>query len=239
MILNYRLQSSEGMSVDFMFLNIIGYIALLTSMCLMLFNTNVREQYLGIHGYFPLLTIIDLVYSVHGLVLTLVMISQLFCWGFRTRNTTLRRITKLIIFVVLSAILVLYSMVGSTKIHSLADAGSVKIFTLLDLAIVLSYVKVFMSIIKYIPQLLHNHKRKSVVGFSIFTIFLDCTGGFLSISQLFLDAYIATGRLNTEILVSNGGKLSLSFVTLFFDGCFIYQWLKFDRWAEKFTPGSI
>jgi cystinosin len=202
-------------------------------MSLMLFSTEVRQRYTQIHGYSPLLTNIDLVYSVHGLVLTTVAISQLFCWGFKKRTTSLRKMTKLIILCVLSAIAVLYSVVGTNKLHALKDQASNEVFSLLDLAIVLSYIKIFMSLIKYIPQLLHNHKRRSVLGFSMFTIFLDCSGGILSVAQLFLDAYITTGHLNMEILISNGGKLWLSFVTLFFDCCFIYQWLNFEKLASK------
>lgn len=227
--------------MDFLYLNIVGYVALVSSMCLILFNTEVRQQFFDMHGYFPLLTKIDLVYSAHGLLLTSVSISQLFlsCWGFKKRTTSSKRITRIIITFVLSTIAILYSIVGTTKITSLHDSNtdqkSLQAFTLLDLAVMLSYIKIFLSLIKYIPQLLHNHRRKSVLGFSMFTIFLDCTGGILSVSQLFLDAYIATGHLSMDILISNGGKLWLSFVTLFFDGCFVYQWLRFEKFAAMET----
>ncbi|CEP24774.1 unnamed protein product [Cyberlindnera jadinii] len=211
----------------------LGYICLVSSMCLMLFNSEVRTLYYEQHGYEPLLTKIDLVYSVHGILLTSVSISQLFCWGFKSRPIVLKRMTKVIITVVILSIFAMYSSIGTSRIHSLKDSTSEEKFTLLSLALSLSYMKIIMSLIKYFPQLLHNHKRKSVLGFSMLTIFLDCTGGTLSIAQLFLDGYIATGRLSWDMMISNGGKLWLSFVTLFFDGCFIYQWLKFEKWAYK------
>lgn len=202
-------------------------------MSLLLYNENVRQAYFDHHGYFPLLTNIDLIYSLHGLILNIVTISQLYFWGFKKRSTIIKKTTKLIIATVIITTLLLYSCVGTNKLHQLNEKTKNQSFTLLDLAIILSYVKIFMSIIKYFPQLSHNHKRKSVVGFSIVTIFLDSTGGILSILQLLIDAYIMTGSLNIDKLINNGGKLGLSFVTLFFDSCFIYQWLIYEKLVDK------
>lgn len=202
--------------MDYLFLNIVGYIALVSSMSLMLFNADVRTRYYERHGYFPLLTTIDLIYSAHGFLLTLITTSQLYFWGFKSRPGSPKRLTKLIILVVF--------VVLASAYYSVGTKNSTREFTLLDVAVLLSYIKIFMSLIKYIPQLNHNYKRKSVVGFSILTIVLDTTGGTLSIAQLFLDAYIMTGSLSWEVLRNNSGKLGLSAVTLFFDACFVYQW---------------
>lgn len=229
LILNYKLKSSDGLSVDFLYLNNIGYIALVTSMSLLLYNEQVRQLYFRYHNYYPLLTNIDLIYSSHGLLMNIVTISQLYFWGFAKRSTHIRKTTKLIITGVMKTMIILSYLCVGTGV----DKPYIIPFTLLDLAIILSYVKIFMSIIKYIPQLSHNYKRKSVVGFSILTIFLDLTGGILSILQLFIDSYIMTGSLKFDILINNSGKLGLSFVTLFFDGCFIYQWLIYEKNCYK------
>lgn len=209
-------------------------------MSLQLFNTKVRELYHESHGYYPLLTKIDLIYSAHGLLLNIVTISQLYFWGFKKRNTMIRKTTKLIIFAVLIILLILYFCVDTNNLHQFHSQNfKDQLFTLLDLAIILSYVKIFMSIIKYVPQLSHNYKRKSVMGFSIITIFMDLTGGILSILQLFIDAYLMTGSLSFSILFNNVGKLGLSFVTLFFDCCFIYQWLIYEKLVDKTMGPSI
>lgn len=233
MILNYNLKSSDGLSVDFLYLNNIGYIALVASMSLLLYNEQVRQLYFEHHNYYPLLTNIDLIYSSHGLLMNFVTITQLYFWGFKKRSTHIKRTTKLIIAGVSSTIILLYFCVGTNALHQIHEGYKDYSFTILDLAIFLSYVKIFMSIIKYIPQLSHNYKRKSVVGFSILTIFLDLTGGILSILQLFIDAYIMTGSLSFDILLNNSGKLGLSFVTLFFDACFIYQWVIYEKMVDK------
>jgi len=45
----------------------------------------------------------------------------------------------------------------------------------------LGYVKIYISVIKYIPQVYMNYIRKSTIGWSIFNIILDFTGGFFSV----------------------------------------------------------
>lgn len=44
----------------------------------------------------------------------------------------------------------------------------------------MSYVKMFISLTKYIPQAYWNYKRKSTIGWSIFNVMMDFTGGMLS-----------------------------------------------------------
>lgn len=238
LLLNYQLKSSEGISIDFVYLNILGYFALVTSMLLMLFNDVVRELYFTNNGYFPLLTNIDLIYSAHGFLLTLVTSSQLIfwnIWGFNPRSLVAKKPTKLILICVIMLILILYLSIGSTNVPFFQ-----KEYTLLDWAVTLSYFKIMMSCIKYIPQLLHNRRRMSVVGFSIFTIFLDLSGSILSTFQLFLDSYIATGSLTWDVMVNNSGKLGLSVITFVFDACFIYQWLIYDKYGtDKILYESI
>ncbi|KAH3685852.1 hypothetical protein WICPIJ_003140 [Wickerhamomyces pijperi] len=238
LILNYQLKSSEGISIDFVYLNILGYVSLVTSMLLMLFNSNVRDLYFEKNGYYPLLTNIDLLYSSHGVLLTLVTTSQLIfseLWGFKTRSLTAKRATKWILISVITLICLLYLCIGS-EIVPFDDDG---VFTLLDWAVSLSYFKILMSCIKYIPQLLHNKRRRSIVGFSIFTIFLDLSGSILSTLQLFLDSYIATGTLTWDVMVQNSGKLGLSFITFVFDAAFFYQWFIYGMNSDKSLYESI
>lgn len=52
----------------------------------------------------------------------------------------------------------------------------------------LSYIKVFITLVKYIPQVYLNWKRKSTVGWSIWNVLLDFTGGVFSFLQLFVNS---------------------------------------------------
>ncbi|ENN75380.1 hypothetical protein YQE_08155, partial [Dendroctonus ponderosae] len=52
-----------------------------------------------------------------------------------------------------------------------------------------SYVKLTITLIKYIPQAFMNYRRQSTSGWSIGNILLDFTGGTLSMLQMILNAY--------------------------------------------------
>ncbi|MEE4248507.1 MAG: PQ-loop domain-containing transporter [Kangiellaceae bacterium] len=69
-----------------------------------------------------------------------------------------------------------------------------------------------------------NYRRKSTVGWSIGNIFLDFTGGFLSILQIFIDG-ANTGNWN---VFAGGGsfniaKFALGFTSMVFDILFFCQ----------------
>jgi cystinosin len=59
----------------------------------------------------------------------------------------------------------------------------------LDLLYFISYVKLAVTLIKYVPQAYMNFRRKSTVGWSIGNVLLDFTGGTLSILQMLLISY--------------------------------------------------
>ncbi len=59
----------------------------------------------------------------------------------------------------------------------------------LDFLYVCSYVKLFITLVKYVPQAVMNYRRKSTMGWSIGNVLLDFTGGLLSIMQMFILAY--------------------------------------------------
>jgi len=92
--------------------------------------------------------------------------------------------------------------------------------TWLTLILYFSYVKLSITLLKYIPQAYINFKRKSTIGWSIENILLDISGGILSFLQMFLDA-LNTG--NWEVLYGGGAKLGLSIISIAFDVFFIVQ----------------
>lgn len=52
----------------------------------------------------------------------------------------------------------------------------------------LQYVKLAISVVKYVPQAWLNHTRRATVGWAIENTLLDCAGGVLSLAQLVLDS---------------------------------------------------
>lgn len=215
--LNYRLGSSDGISIDFLYLNITGYITYVWSMTLQVYNSTAREQFHQKYGNYPLLTFLDILYAAHGLVLTLVTLSQvhdsLKIWNIKRRiSTRLHRGAKVVL-------VLLFAYVSTSLVRIWLND-----LILLDLAMGLAMCKVAISFLKYIPQLYHNYQRKSMVGYSIVQIWLDSAGGVFSLLQLFLDSYMESGQLEWADLIHNRGKLGLGLVTLSFDACFLVQY---------------
>ena len=68
-------------------------------------------------------------------------------------------------------------------------AAAVEALTWLNLLYYCSYVKLAVTLIKYVPQAYMNYSRQSTVGYSIAGVLLDFTGGLLSILQMFLLSY--------------------------------------------------
>lgn len=84
----------------------------------------------------------------------------------------------------------------------------------------LGYIKLFVTLVKYTPQVWVNYKRQSTVGWSIEQILLDFSGGVLSILQLFIDASF---QPDWSGVIGNPVKLGIGNVSIFFDLVFIIQ----------------
>ncbi|KAA3675636.1 cystinosin [Paragonimus westermani] len=98
----------------------------------------------------------------------------------------------------------------------------------------ISYVKLFITFIKYVPQAVMNCRRHSTVGWSIGNICLDLTGGTLSILQMFIVAY------NFDDWSSGFGsptKLGLGLFSITFDIFFMVQhWCLYPHGGEHTVP---
>ena len=83
-----------------------------------------------------------------------------------------------------------------------------------------SYVKLAITIIKYVPQAWMNYKRKSTEGWSIGNILLDMTGGVLSVLQMFL---LAANYNDWSSIFGSPTKFGLGFFSILFDLLFMVQ----------------
>ena len=81
-------------------------------------------------------------------------------------------------------LIAIFLFVTSVLISAAVDA-----LTWLDFLTYASYVKLLITIIKYMPQAWMNFRRKSTEGWSIGNVLLDFTGGSLSMLQMIMDSY--------------------------------------------------
>ena len=84
----------------------------------------------------------------------------------------------------------------------------------------MSYVKLFVTLVKYMPQVLTNYRNRSTHGWSIAQILFDFVGGALSITQLGIDSYL---QGDWSGMTGNPVKLLLGNVSIFFDIIFMVQ----------------
>jgi len=99
----------------------------------------------------------------------------------------------------------------------------------------IGYVKLVVTVVKYIPQAWANYQKKSTVGWSIQQILLDLLGGVLSLAQLTIDSSL---QKDWSGLVGNPVKFGLSNVSILFDVIFMVQHYILYRGARNIVEGS-
>ncbi|EGG04136.1 uncharacterized protein MELLADRAFT_49286 [Melampsora larici-populina 98AG31] len=222
-ILNYRKKSVRGLSIDFLILNTIGFLFYSISNGSLLYSNLIRNEYSKRHEQkVPNVRFNDLIFSLHALLLSLITCFQSQIYK-RDSNQTVSLPTRylLIILTVLLPILTLLCIQTETSSHPNPKFLFLKNgFEFLDLVMVLSTFKVWISFVKYVPQVWLNYKRKSTVGWSILNILLDFLGGTLSLAQMILDAFLQD---DWSSLKSNPGKLGIALLSIGFDIIFILQ----------------
>eukprot|EP00536_Pseudo-nitzschia_multiseries_P004110 jgi/Psemu1/253294/estExt_Genewise1Plus.C_670024 len=213
-ISNFKRKSVEGLSPDFVVLNVIGFACYTAYNASFFWNTAIREDYKKRYGPDAEITVQsnDVAFALHALVLSFVTFCQIVYYSTRTRAGI--RLSKPILAVIVGIVTV--SHLDSFRDN---DDGLGK-FNWLDFLYILSYIKIFISLIKYIPQVLLNARRKSTVGWSIWNILLDFTGGMLSDLQLVLDC---ADLKDFSGITHNKAKLALGSLSIVFDIMFLVQ----------------
>ncbi|KAF8471872.1 PQ loop repeat-domain-containing protein [Kalaharituber pfeilii] len=209
-----RRRSVTGLSIDFFTINVVGFAVYTISTFLLLFSATIRAQYAARHPSAPKPNVQynDLAFGIHAFTLAFIMWCQFWFFGFK-RDPTQTLGTGMTGVII-----------GSTV--AVTSTGALAYFKVdgweaLDVVYTLSYIKLLITVLKYIPQAYLNYQRKSTVGWSIHNILLDTTGGVLSLAQLFLDSALAGDLWGGTS--GNPLKLGLGLITLGFDGIFMAQ----------------
>ncbi|KAM7363537.1 lysosomal cystine transporter cystinosin isoform 3-T3 [Cochliomyia hominivorax] len=222
--INYRRKSVIGLNFDFVFLNLLGFTLYSIFNCGLYWIPEIQAEYTNRYprGMNPVM-LNDVVFSLHAMFATLLTIYQCFAYerGEQSISKTASGLLSFfILFVFISA-----GLAGGSVIHWL------------DFLYYCSYVKLTITIIKYVPQALMNYRRKSTIGWSIGNILLDFTGGTLSMLQMILNAY------NYDDWVSIFGdptKFGLGLFSVLFDVFFMLQHYVFysNQQPYELLPGD-
>lgn len=210
-ISNLQRKSTQGLSPDFCALNVLGFACYTAYNVSLYFSKDLQRIYEHRHGGAKItIQTNDVAFAVHALLLSSITLMQIGYYdGFKVQRPS---------------ILVRHFFVGVGILIGVIAPLCIVAFhwaNWLDYLYMLSYVKIIISIIKYIPQVILNYQRKSTVGWSIWNILLDFSGGALSDLQLVLDS-IDAGDLVSG-LTGNLAKLGLGLISIGFDVIFMWQ----------------
>ena len=186
MLQNAQRRSVSGLSFDFLALNLLGFSCYSAFNCALYFSPSVRAQYRAVHGSNPGVASNDVFFSLHAVFATLVSIVQCALLP-RAPGQSITRLAYVILAALLLAIVVYAAVVAANPDATASAAGSSQ-RSLLAFFTFISYVKLSISLMKYIPQAVLNAQNKSTEGWSIHNIMLDFTGGSLSVIQNLGDA---------------------------------------------------
>ncbi|PGH23246.1 hypothetical protein AJ80_02662 [Polytolypa hystricis UAMH7299] len=221
-ILNWRRRSTQGLAIDFPTVNVLGFVCYAIYTSTFLYSPLIREQYAARHPISPEPTVRfnDLAFAAHAVVLSSLTYSQFWpqIWGFKVSK--FQRVSKPVSGIFWGSIAAVVLVMLLVTSQTGEDWHDPLTWAWIDVIYAISYVKLVVTIVKYIPQAWVNYKRKSTVGWSIAQILLDFTGGILSILQLVLDSAYQD---DWSGITGNPVKLGLGNVSIFFDLIFILQ----------------
>ncbi|WVW83774.1 hypothetical protein I302_105795 [Kwoniella bestiolae CBS 10118] len=262
LILNFKRKRTTGLSPDFIYLNPLGFLALTIWSWGAYFSPIAREQYQERHGegHFPEISKSDLAFSLHAFLISSITLGQVWWYARLNRakksdiygreedpllsRTHGRRVdgdeegvkgdkmvsvepTKPSVPCQI-ALVALFSAAGISAL--LVWSGK---YQFLDWLYLDSSIKLIISAVKYVPQVVLNWKLRSVEGFAIGQIICDLIGSVLSFAQLVISSTIINN--DPSGIIANPAKLGLSFLSLTFDLVFIFQkyWLFRDVGKEE------
>ena len=210
---NYRRGKVKGLNFDFEIYNFVGF-----SSYLIYTIRGYIDENLGTGKVQPE----DIGFAGHALLLTIITICQYFYYRDsedKEQKVNLFTINILSVMIWGAFLLILLeSILNYYDPH--VKKGAKYVFNSL---IYLGWCKVIISLIKYIPQVYSNYKRKSTIGWNIHNILLDFTGGMLSFIQNIIDYNNFSLIRDGESGTLNIAKFAISFVAIFFDIIFMTQ----------------
>ncbi|KAI9030617.1 hypothetical protein DFJ74DRAFT_702912 [Hyaloraphidium curvatum] len=224
---NWRRKSVRGYSFDYIVLYVFGFVALAIYTFVFFFDRGVQDEYSRRNGGLKNLVVTaDLLHICHSLAISLFTMAQ--CWVYDHDPLVLKGWTKLFIGLASSAALLLTFWIGTQHLSQPPSGGNGPVPApvypdWIDLMYFFSAVKLAVSCIQSIPQLLLNASLRSTRGFAVGQVWLDAAGAVLSLVQLFADAAIGGGDWVRAGIAGNPAKLGTGVLSLAFDAAFLVQ----------------
>ncbi|KAM3504781.1 hypothetical protein MY10362_003341 [Beauveria mimosiformis] len=213
---NIRRRSTEGVSIDFCLLNMLGMAAYAAYNVVFFFSPVVRCQYAerNPENPTPMVRPNDVAYTLHGLAISSTIYSQFYprLWGFYTTRPV--KISRWCSMTFWASILA--ALLGILAASAFPDSQS---WMWLDVVYLVGNFKTLLTLLKYLPQVWLNYRRKSTQGLPPLPFALDIGGATLSLLQLLIDVAYS----DQSAALANPVKLVLSNLLIFFDAVLLFQ----------------
>ncbi|KAJ5086105.1 L-cystine transporter [Penicillium argentinense] len=231
-IYNFQRKSTVGLSIDYPTVNFLGFTCYTIYTAAFLYSPLIRDQYAARHPVAtePTVRFNDFAFAAHATILSIIIYTQFWpsIWGFHVSR--LQRISRAMLGLFWGSIFAPVVLTWIVLARS-PDAGNDPLgWAWIDVIYAFSYIKLLITVVKYVPQAWLNYKRQSTVGWSIAPMLFDLAGGVLSLVQLVLDSSL---QRDWSGITGNPVKLLLGNVTIFFDLIFIVQHYILYRDAEE------
>ncbi|KAL8643823.1 MAG: hypothetical protein Q9226_008097 [Calogaya cf. arnoldii] len=235
-VLNFHRRSTAGTTPAFPFINTLGFIFYFISTTLFYASPLIRVQYAVRNPSAPNPTVRlnDVVFTVHAVIMSTLGWSQFAprIWGFSQGPQCVGRTMKGIAVGCILAIMLVILFVGLQ-----AGGGyDAETWAWIDVVYGISYIKLLITVIKYIPQVYTNWVCQSTVGWNIGQNMMDLVGAVLSVAQLVIDSFLDGGGWSG--VLGNPVKFALGNVTVVFDLIFVLQHYVWYRGARKEAEGK-
>ncbi|CAK3882813.1 L-cystine transporter like [Lecanosticta acicola] len=221
-ILNVRRKTTRGLVPDFPLLNVFGFFCYTLSTALFLFSKVVRSEYAARHSVSPEPTvrINDLTFGAIGFTMSILTYSQFWprLWGWGHEAGVQRHANAITLGLIWGSLLA--SLVTILIVLLKGDPNDSSGWAWIDAVYTLEYIKLAMTVFKYIPQVVANFRRRSTAGWSIAQQLLDFSGGVGSLLQLIIDSSLQN---DWSGLTGNPLKFGLANISLVFDVVFLVQ----------------
>lgn len=212
---NFRRKSVSGLNFDFEIYNLVGFTG---------YTIYTIRGYIDDNLGTGTVQIQDIFFASHALLITILTLIQiLYYYNPKDELQKISPLTITIVSVIIwGAILLIIVENGFEYYDPHVKENRKYIFNSL---VYLGWTKVFISLIKFLPQLISNFRRKSTIGWNIHNILLDFTGGVFSFGQNIIDSvrdrFSVTSEGQSKGL--NIAKYAISFVSIIFDILFMIQ----------------
>jgi cystinosin len=232
LIENFRRKSVKGLNFDFEIYNLVGFTG---------YTIYTVRGYIDDNLGTGIVQIQDIFFAAHALLISLITIIQiLYFYDPSDKDQKVSNITITIILVMIwGAILLVIVENGFEYYDPHVKENRKYIFNSL---VYLGWCKVVISLIKYIPQVVSNFRRRSTIGWNIHNILLDFTGGAFSFGQNIIDSFRDEFSITSDDQSKglNIAKYALSIISMLFDIVFMVQhYILFKNSNSDLGPAKL